>query len=140
MGERDLPGIGNRSAERGMRPNGNGSSRYPKVGQYGCRNKGSVRHFARIEGRGAAESAEEHLSTWALVACAPAGEVRSRKPVRRAEVAERLFSLVEAGKSAVGAHPEIPWTILQDAAHHVAREPVLLVISLEAPRAAIESV
>src|SRR5580658_8577656 len=140
MGERDLPGVGNRTAERGMRPNRNGSSRYPEVCQYGCRDKGSVRHLAGIERRGAAESAEEHLSTWALVACTPTGEVRSWKPVCGAEVPERLFSRVEAGKSAVGAHPEIPQTILQDAAHHVARKPVLLVISLETPGVAVEPV
>src|SRR3984885_6592193 len=140
MGEGDPIGIGNRSGERGMGLNGNGSSRYPEVCQYGCRDKGSIRHLARIERRCAAESTEEHLSTWALVACTPTGEVRSRKPVCGAEVPERLFSRVEAGKSAVGAHPEIPWTILQDAAHHVARKPVLLVIGLETPGVAVESV
>src|ERR1700728_4761545 len=104
MRKRDPIGIGNRSTERGLRSNGDGSSRYSEVCQYGCRNKGSVPHLARIERRGAAESAEKHLSTWGLVACSPTGEIRSRKPVCGAEVPERLFSWVEAGKSAVGTH------------------------------------
>src|SRR3984885_9355880 len=107
MGERDPIGICNRSTERGMRPNENGPSRYPEVCQYGCRNKGSIPHLSRKERCGAAESAEEHLSTWALVACTPTGEVRSGKPVCGAEIPERLISRIEAGKSAVGAHPEI---------------------------------
>ena len=56
------------------------------------------------------------------------------------KILERLGLRVEAGYSVVGAHPEQPSPVLQNATHHVTGQTILLVVTLKSPSGRIESI
>src|ERR1700752_3694423 len=93
-----------------------------------------------MEGRGAAETTEEHLPAWTLVARAPAGQVRPWKSVGGGKVLESLRLWIEARQTIVGAHPKQATLVFQNAAHHFACETVLLVVGLKRPCAWVKFV
>src|SRR5262249_29876438 len=107
--------------------------RQPEVSQYCPRNERSVRDLGGIEGRGTAEAAEEHLPAWTFEAGTPARQVRARNSVGDRKAPELPRLRIEAGQALVGSQPKLARAVFQNAAHHVSRETVLLVIGLEGP-------
>lgn len=108
MRKRDGIRVSNGLLERRLGTDGNRVSRQPEVSQYGLRDKGTFYNSAGIEGRGAAETTEEHLPAWALIARTPARQVGPWKSVGGGKVLETLGLNIEARQTIVGPHPSSP--------------------------------
>ena len=93
-----------------------------------------------MECRGSAEPSEKHLSSRALVARAPARQIRAGKAVDDGVVFEGLLQRIEPRYPIVGAHPEIAPLIFEDATDHVARQAISLVVDRELAGSGVELV
>src|ERR1700752_4598294 len=95
-----------------------------------------------MERGGAAISPEKHLPARALKTRAPgpAGQISAWETINDRVVLECLSQRIEPRYSFVGAHPEIASFIFENAAHHVARQAIPLVVGCKVAGLAVELV
>src|SRR5437763_211001 len=124
MRERQPGRIANGLAQWRTASDLNRTARKPKFREHKWRGVRRVRNSVGVEGSSSVKAPEEHLSTWALEARAPARQVRPRQSLRGRVTLDSGALRVESRYSIIGAHPKLAVIIFQDAAHCIAGQTI----------------